>query len=161
MKKKMKKISVVLLAGCLIAAACGKEKGVDDTSGVVPDDSTSYNFIDVAEWLPGTQWTVQRMYYESFDEGTSWNRFRQAYDENLLGNMISDDCRDTIFFGNGTFSISGPRGTKNGDYIVEDSLVYINGMPLYQVSIDSMIVYGWHDCTYTADMQQWLFTKIQ
>ena len=161
MKKKMKKISVVLLAGCLIAVACGKENGATDNSGVDSNDGPSYNFTDVAEWLPGTQWTVQRQYNGHIGEGVGWIQFRQSYDENGLGIMISDDCRDTMEFGDGTFTLFGPRGTTSGAYWVEDSLVYINSMPLYQVSIDSMIVYGWHDCTYTADMQQWLFTKIQ
>lgn len=160
----MTMINMALLLGCIMTIACAKEKGMDSTittgGGAVQTNETGRDFIETAEWLTETQWTVQRQYNEWIGEETSWIQFIRAYTENGLGNPISDGCRDTIYFGDGTYILFGPRGTISGEYRIEDSLVYISDMPLYQVSIDSMIVCGWHDCTYTADMQQWLFTMI-
>lgn len=123
--------------------------------------AAAMEYIAVDEWLPETQWTVQRIYNGFFDEEYTWIQFRAVYNDNKLGDMINDNCRDTISFGNGSYIIYGDQATGiGGNYSVTDSVVSLGATKLYQINADSMIVYNWHDCSFTEDIQQWLFTRI-
>lgn len=95
----------------------------------------------------------------------SWILFRESYNPNNFDEQFGVYCSDTLAFGDGTFSLFGEKTTNtySGEYSVADSLVFLasHELRLYQISADSLIFYGWHDCTFTQEIQSWLFTKIQ
>ena len=68
---------------------------------------------------------------------------------------------DTAAFDDHTCTFYGVKNNWSSEYSVADSLVTIDNVILYQINSDSMIVYDWHDCSFTQDVQIWLFTKIR
>ena len=126
-----------------------------DSQSTIPD------FIPIDQWLPGTMWVVQRE-YGSFNESWNWLQFIQNYNA-TFGITPQEDCIDTLAFDNQYWHIFGAHN-YSGEYCVVDSVVRFGPDShggLYQISADSMIYFGWHDCSYTQDIQAWLFTKIQ
>ena len=168
MKQSLLKIGIALIAGCLMMMACEKQTTIDTHDSLPPSndqdqtEQIDFMFIAVDEWLPETQWTVRRMYHGFVDESYTWTQFRSLYDANRFGDLVSPNCHDTIDFGDGTYTIYGDHtNDMNGDYSITDSVVSLGNIKLFQINADSMIVYAWHDCSYTQDIQQWLFTRIQ
>ena len=126
-----------------------------DSQSTIPD------FIPIDQWLPGTMWVVQRE-YGSFNESWNWLQFIQNYNA-TFGITPQEDCIDTLAFDNQYWHIFGAHN-YSGEYCVVDSVVRFDPDSyggLYQISADSMIYFGWHDCSFTQEIQSWLFSRIQ
>ena len=144
----------------LLTVACGEKETTEDSW----QDTTnrSFCFIPVDQWLPGTMWVPRLQYSSTPGDDWSWIQFRWTYDESRLGTSgPGEDCMDTLTFDDRTYSIFG-KSDVSGEYSVVDSVVHLGVLKrAYQISADSMLLYGWHDCSYTQEMQIWLFTKIR
>ncbi len=126
-----------------------------DSQSTIPD------LIPIDQWLPGTMWVVQRE-YGSFNESWNWLHFIQNYNA-TFGITPQEDCIDTLAFDNQYWHIFGAHN-YSGEYCVVDSVVRFGPDSyggLYQISADSMIYFGWHDCSFTQEIQSWLFSRIQ
>ena len=165
MKKNTLTLCIASIALGLMAVACDKPTPTDSLNQ--PEDASTpqqveYSYIPVNEWLPGTHWVVKSQSVSDLPD--NWIQFRESYDPNRYLEQFGANCTDTLTFDDGTFSLFGERTTNtySGEYSVVDSLVLLASpeLRLYQISADSLIFYGWHDCTYTQDIQAWLFTKI-
>jgi hypothetical protein len=160
MKKTFLKSIAAIMFCSLVVMACSEKETSTRASGE-QEPTPEYSFIPVEQWLPGTEWTVRRIYKKYGSCTGSWLQFRMAYDETQYGNAPGDNCRDTIAFEEGTYSVFG-RANYSHEYSVADSVVILGFQRIYQISADSMIVYGWDDCNVTTDViKAWLFTKVR
>ena len=163
MKKKFLKSIAAIMFCSLVAMACSEKETSTGASGE-QEPTLEYSFIPVEQWLPDTWWTVRRLYDDFSLGSSSWLHFRAIYDESKFGDAPAENCRDTLAFEDGTYSFFGNQN-YGGEYSVADSVVLLGvdgGMRIFQVSADSMIVYGWDDCNMTTFViKSWLFTRIQ
>ncbi|MCR5589619.1 MAG: hypothetical protein K6F72_08380 [Bacteroidales bacterium] len=155
MKKSNLFLMLAAVVCCMCAAACNKDNDTETTptTVVTPDENTGevndYHFIPLSQYLSGTWQLDPTIVSVDGEYRHGWGRFYATHVlHNGLTNSPNGELRECFIFdtNNGIVAWTRPgMEDSHMSYVIgEDSVARIGNMELYQIGMDSMVVFPYY-----------------